>query len=144
MKRLIGSATAIATLMAIGQPTVAQVAEVPKPTKQGDFRTAKVMGNRGYYANTSWLVVDQTPLNCRVSPNGKVQSTLMPGAVIKAVFTGQNKEAIVLQQGSPWLRVAPKAPNMMSGQPGTCYVRANLRYVAPISEDYIRSGGVQS
>lgn len=143
MTRFLWTPVAIATLVAIGQPALAQVAETPKPSQQGDFRTAKVMGNRGYYSNTSWLVVDRTPLNCRVSPNGNVQSTLMPGAVIKAVFTGAAKEAIVMQQGNPWLRVSTKHPNMMSGKPGTCYVRANLRHIAPISEDYIQRGGVQ-
>lgn len=115
----------------------AQVAEVPKPNGKGDFTTAKVLGNRGYYENKKWLVVDFKPaLNCRVTPNGAVKSVLLPGSVVSAVFSGGN-DAVVLHQGSPWLRVNAQQP-LRSGTPGTCFVRANLQYIAPISIDFMR------
>ncbi|NET31764.1 MAG: hypothetical protein F6K19_07145 [Cyanothece sp. SIO1E1] len=37
---------------------IAQVADVPQPNRSGDYTTAFVLGNRGYYTNPKWLVVD--------------------------------------------------------------------------------------
>lgn len=135
------AATMTACLMA--NPVQAQVAEVPGATAQGDFKSAKVLGNRGYYQNKSWLVVDTSSgLNCRATPNGTVKSVLMPGSVVSAVFAGQGNDAIAFHQGSPWLRVTPQIPAYGSGTAGTCYVRANVRYIAPISQDFIYNGKV--
>ncbi|MDX2242217.1 MAG: hypothetical protein NW224_16145 [Leptolyngbyaceae cyanobacterium bins.302] len=126
----------------LAAPANAQVAEVPNATRNGDFTTARVMGNRGYYQNTKWLVVDSEGfLNCRTTANGAVKSRLMRGSVITAVFD-RNNEAVVFSQGSPWLRVNPQIPDYGSGTPGVCFVRANVRYVAPISQDFIRNGSI--
>lgn len=119
----------------------AQVAEVPAPNRKGDFTTAKVLGNRGYYENRKWLVVDFKPgLNCRATPNGAIKSVLMPGSVISAVFSGNN-DAVVLHQGSPWLRVNVQAP-VMSGTPGTCFVRANIQHIAPINAEFVQGSAI--
>lgn len=114
----------------------AQVAEVPNPNGKGDFMTAKVLGNRGYYVNNKWLVVDFNPgLNCRVTPNGAIKSVLMPGSVISAIFSG-SRDAIVLHQGNPWLKVNVQSP-LISGTPGPCFVRANRQYIAPINAEFL-------
>lgn len=119
---------------------LAQEAEIPNPNKTGDFTTAQLQGNRGNtYNNTRWLVVDPNPqyLNCRNEPNAnaKVVARLAPGTVIAAVFPDNGKsDAIVMNSGLSWLRVQGVANRKFS----TCYVRANLKYVAPISEDYLR------
>ena len=134
---------AISVVAGLTAPSAqAQVAEVPRPNAKGDFTTAKVMGNRGYYQSTKWLVVDYKPaLNCRTTPNGSVRAVLMPGSVITAVFSGK-EDAVVFHQGNPWLKVNAKFP-LMSGTPGVCYVRSNLQYVAPISEDFVSNGVVR-
>jgi hypothetical protein len=147
MNQFLTTTVAITSMcLSLGLATVAQaqVAEVPQATTTGDFTTAKVMGNRGYYQNNKWLVVDTDPLlNCRATPNGAVKSRLIRGSVVTAVFN-QNKEAIAFHQGSPWLKVNPQIPGYGSGTPGVCFVRANTRYIAPISEDFIYNGLVRS
>lgn len=132
----------MSVLLGVGATTaIAQVAEVPRPNANGDYRTAMVQGNRGMYPNRKWLVTDSSDLNCRVSPNGVVRSQIVPGAIVTAQFA--QGDAIVLQNGSPWLRVrgTDALAFPVRGQSlGTCFVRANVRYVAPINEDAIRSG----
>ncbi|GAB4134642.1 MAG: hypothetical protein Fur0046_06710 [Cyanobacteria bacterium J069] len=114
------------------------MAEVPTPNRNGDYTTAAVQGNRGNYYNRRWLVIDPDPtyLNCRVSPNGVVRSRIAPGAILTAEFV--RNEAIVFQGGSPWLRVrgTDALTFAQRGQTlGTCYIRANTQYIAPINED---------
>ena len=115
----------------------AQVAEVPTPNAKGDFTTAMLQGNAGKYQNIKWLVIDPDPtyLNCRSKPNGQVKSRLMPGAIITAVFSDNGQgDAIVFQHNVPWLRVSGTDPFTL-GEPGVCYVRANIKYIAPINQD---------
>lgn len=136
--------TSLSLSLGLATAAQAQVAEVPQANGKGDFTTAKVMGNRGYYQNNKWLVVDTDPLlNCRTTPNGAVKSRLIRGSVVTAVFN-PNKEAIVVHQGSPWLKINPQLPGYGSGTPGVCFVRANTRYIAPISEDFVYNGLVRS
>lgn len=141
------------------QTAIAQVAETPPSDSNGDFNTAIVRGNAGgYYPNRRWLVMPQSGsgvLNCRESPNGKIRSRIVPGAIIQAVFDGPLQpqgrngplntaaDAIDLSIGRPWLHVTGTEPLVFSlsdepgdrTQPKDCYVRANLRYIAPINEE---------
>lgn len=148
MSKFITLITTVAPIAALATglsalPVQAQVSEVPTASRQGDFTTAKVLGNRGFYQNTKWLVVDtERGLNCRTAPNGTVKSVLMPGSIVTAVFSSQSQDAVVFSQGNPWLRVNPKVPDYASGTPGVCYVRANVRYIAPISQDFVRNGSI--
>lgn len=126
----------------LATPAIAQHAGVPAPNANGDFTTAVQPGNRGNVDRTrKWLVVDPDPtyLNCRATPNGEVQSRVAPGAVLTAVFSETQGDAIVLAGGVPWLRVRGTDP-LIVGEPGICYVRANSQYIAPINEDAIREG----
>lgn len=123
-------ATAFTTMAA-----VAQEAEVPAPDENGDFTSATLRGNVGNtYRNTRWLVVDPDPtyLNCRVQPtvNSDVRSRLAPGSVLVADFQ-QNEAIVINNDGESWLRVAVATPRAIGGS-GTCYVRANIEYIAPI------------
>jgi hypothetical protein len=144
---------------------IAQVAEVPNPNSNGDFKSAFQRGNRGFYKIDKWLVVqpmgdgvENYALNCRYTPNGELRSRIIRGAIITAVFTGNpnlrrvdppdpSNDAIVLDSdGSPWLRVkgsleelAYPAKPASFDQLGDCYVRANLKYIAPINPDSLRS-----
>lgn len=119
-------------------PAFAQAAEVPTPSRSGDFTTAKVQGNRGFYNNTKWLVTDTTALNCRTQPNGSgVTLRWQPGAVVTAVFAEEGRgNAIALANNQPWLRVRAIDP-LTNQNKGVCYVRANIRYVAPINQDFV-------
>ncbi|EKQ66637.1 hypothetical protein OsccyDRAFT_4425 [Leptolyngbyaceae cyanobacterium JSC-12] len=123
----------------------AQVADVPAVNAKGDYTTARLLGNRGYYRNTHWLVVDPSgSLNCRATPNGTVKTKLGTGWVVTASFPGKDADAVVMQQGSPWLRVIPQEPLGGLKNQTVCFVRANNRYVAPISIDFISNGGVRA
>ncbi|WP_039896339.1 hypothetical protein [Lyngbya sp. PCC 8106] len=143
MKRLqqgiaisIGSMTGIFFNVTSG---MAQISEVPEPNNNGDFMTAKVMGNRGYYNNRIWLVVDPENLNCRDTPGGKIKTQLTTGATMTAIFSQEGREdAIVMRNSKPWLRVRSVNPNFNTDS-GTCYVRANIKYVFPINNDYLKS-----
>lgn len=123
-------------------PALAQIAAVPSPNSKGDFLSALMPGNRGnVYQTRKWLVVDPDPtyLNCRYSPTGQVRSRIAPGAIVTAVFAGGSwGDAIVMSNGAPWLRISGTDP-LVLGDRGECYVRANIRYIAPISEDAILS-----
>lgn len=139
--RPILSLTLAMTLL-FSSAAVAQMASVPTPDANGNFSTALQPGNRGdVYPTRKWLVVDPDPtyLNCRLQPNGAVRLRVAPGAVLTAVFTEENGDAIVFTAGQPWLRVSGTDP-LMIGEPGICYVRANARYIAPINEDAIQGG----
>jgi len=147
----------------LADPAIAQVAEVPNPSPNGDFRTAFQRGNVGFYRIEKWLVVqpmdanaEDYGLNCRYTPNGQIRSRIIRGAIITAVFIGNpnlrrvdppdpSNDAIVLDsEGSPWLRVKglqselayPVQP-VSFDQLGECYVKANLKYIAPINPDAV-------
>ena len=142
---------------------IAQAADVPNPNMNGEFRRAFQQGNRGYYKIEKWLVVQPATsgdydLNCRYTPNGQVRSRISRGAILTAVFhdTGNNRsanlpdpatEAIAFDtDGLSWLRVKglrdelayPVRP-LTFDDLGECYVRANLKYIAPINPDAINS-----
>lgn len=138
----LSAVTVVFTSVLFVLPSIAQEASVPAPNANGDFTTALQPGNRGnVYQTRKWLVVDPDPtyLNCRATPNGAPRSRIAPGAVLTAVFSGGQGDAIVLSDGVPWLRVRGTDP-LMVGERGTCYVRANSRYIAPINEDAIQGG----
>ena len=147
---------AISLFLAAPGTVRAQVAEVPDAESNGDFNTAIVQGNRGFYTNDRWVVVAKSRedyLNCRESPNGEVHSLILPGAVITAAFgcpgylnnglaANYANDAIVTHNGSPWLRVmAQDVPLVFpvgqrdSTSPGECHVRASLQYITPVNNE---------
>jgi len=142
---------------------IAQSTDVPNPDQNSDFKTAFQQGNRGFYIINKWLVVQpknsetgDDSLNCRYTPNGKVRSQIARGAIMTAVFKDDQNprrpnlpdpsdDAIAFDSdGLPWLRVKglrdelanPVRPITFE-QLGECYVRANLKYIAPINPDSI-------
>ncbi len=143
-------------LAPLPQAAMAQYGGVPIADRQGDYATALMQGNLGYYGNAKWLIVENELLNCRVAPNGAVRSRILAGAIVTAAFRGPvnqqrltevtpEMDAIVFDNGSPWLRIQGTAaglafpPEARSAsqqfKPGECYIRANRRYVAPINID---------
>jgi len=125
---------------------LAQAADIPRADRNGDFRTARVRGNRGDYPHRHWLVVDRGAggLNCRAA-NGEVMLTLNYGSVINSRFEGgagyenDTGEAIDLVNGQPWLSVEVTAFDIRQqvtselAEKYQCYVRANQRFIAPIN-----------
>ncbi|GBO51512.1 hypothetical protein APA_476 [Pseudanabaena sp. lw0831] len=153
----------ISSLLIFKDKAIAQEADVPKPNGNGDFNSIFLQGNRGYYAVKKWLVIQFVEsemnggvVNCRYTPNGEIRSRIPRGAILTAVFnqTANGRvpnphtsadDAIVLDNnGSPWLRVIgtreelayPVRP-LTFDDLGECYVRANLKYIAPINPDAI-------
>jgi hypothetical protein len=145
---------------------IAQAGEVPNPDQNGDFKTAFQQGNRGFYTINKWLVVQPSNsetrdahLNCRFTPNGVARSQIARGAIMTAVFKGDQNprkpnlpppsdDAIAFDSdGLPWLRVKglrdeltyPLPVRPLINQLGECYVRANLKYIAPINPDSMNS-----
>ncbi|GBO54522.1 hypothetical protein APA_2469 [Pseudanabaena sp. lw0831] len=149
---------------------IAQVADVPNPDSNGDFRSAFQRGNRGFYVISKWLVVqpmgsgiEDYALNCRYTPNGQIRARIQRGAIVTAVFKGNPNlhraeppepysDAIALDSnGSPWLRVrglqnelAYPAKPASFDQLGECYVKANLKYIAPINPDSLMAYGTHT
>ena len=151
----------ICSLFIFEGKAIAQAADVPNSDMNGDFRTAFQLGNRGYYSIEKWLVVQPMTsgdydLNCRYTPNGQLRSRILRGAILTAVFQGNKRQpnlpnpaddAIAFDSdGLPWLRVKglrdelayPVRP-LTFDELGECYVRANLKYIAPINPDAINS-----
>jgi len=164
------TASSISFVLLSPHPTIAQVAEVPNPDSSGDFRSAFQRGNRGFYTISKWLVVqpmgsgaENYDLNCRYTPNGQIRSRILRGAIVTAVFKGNPNlsraeppepasDAIIIDSdGSPWLRVKgsqnelayPAKPASFE-QLGECYVRANLKYIAPINPDSLMAYDTQT
>lgn len=118
----------------------AQMTDVPDFDANGDFQSARVRGNRGYYTHDQWLVVepDDSGLNCR-NANGNVILTLAYGAIVDSNF--DHSDAIQLINGQPWLSVRVSAMDLRRqvadsfAAVQTCYVRANNQYIAPLNPD---------
>ncbi|MBT9315672.1 hypothetical protein [Leptothoe spongobia] len=118
----------------------AQMSDVPAFDTDGDFHSARVRGNRGYYSHRQWLVVepDVEGLNCR-NENGTVVLTLAYGAIVDSVF--DNGDAIRSINGQPWLKVNVSAMDLRRQVADdfavvqTCYVRSNNQHIAPLNPD---------
>ncbi|PZO36156.1 MAG: hypothetical protein DCF19_22270 [Pseudanabaena frigida] len=153
----------IFSLLIFENKAIAQSANVPKPDLSGDFSSIFLQGNRGFYAVQKWLIIQSVEseanggtVNCRYTPNGEIRSRIQRGAILTAVFnkTAMGRvpnphtsadDAISLDsRGFPWLRVIgtreelayPVKP-LTFYDLGECYVRANLKYIAPINPDAI-------
>lgn len=132
----------------------AQIAETSMLNSSGDFSTAIIQGNRGFYGNNHWVVAPQLDngyLNCRRTPNGSVRSRISQGAIIDSRFTGPvqldgglrpNKaaDAIVVYRGKPWLRITGAENNLIfppaggsNDYIGECYVRASSQTLSRLT-----------
>jgi hypothetical protein len=128
-------------------PALAQRADVPEVDRDGNFRSSRVQGNRGFYQQTHWLVVDRDPsgLNCREMPQGKPYAVFRYGDIVKANHFEPGDDAISIMNGQTWLRVTSqetwKIVNpAQRGRDRTveCIVRANSAFIAPINLDDLR------
>jgi len=156
LRSLVAGISTGILLSCTANAAIAQVAEVPAPDSEGDFNSAILRGNRGFYANKRWVVMadpDGDYLNCRYTPNGEIRAEIVPGAILMAEFGGPvnldnglranyDNDAIEMYQGSPWLRVIGQDDTLMipaergsRNALGTCYVRANQRYITPLNNE---------
>ncbi len=98
---------------------------LPRPDKNGDFTSSNAITSlsetNGMVTWLKWQVVDKS-LNCRVAPNGAVKRTYMKGQIILAE-TRQSNAFELANDGNPWMMVYL----------GKCSVRANKRYILPVS-----------
>ena len=122
----------------------AQWADVPRMDASGDFLTTRVQGNRGYYQQMYWLVVDRDPegLNCRPVDGGEVLVKLDYGGIVMTRIQSAEINAITLRDGLPWLNVTltRMTSPVLDLRQGTerigsyhCQVRAHADFVAPIN-----------
>ena len=133
----------------------AQWADVPRMDVNGDFQTTKVQGNRGYYQQMLWLVVDRDPegLNCRPFDGGEPLVKLGYGGILMTQIESAETNAITLRDGQPWLnvtltRLSSRQLDLRQGAersgPYHCQVRASADLIAPINlsaiEELRRSG----
>jgi len=130
-------------------PALAQRAGVPEVDQAGNFRSSRVQGNRGFYQQVYWLVVDQDPsgLNCRLALSGKPDAVFQYGDIIRADHYEPGDDAISIRNGQAWLRVVSKDTWRIRdlaarGQSDLvrCSVRANSSFIAPINLDDLRDG----
>ena len=134
-----------------------QWADVPRMDVNGDFQTTKVQGNRGYYQQMLWLVVDRDPegLNCRPFDGGEPLVKLGYGGILMTQIEAAETNAITLRDGQPWLNVTLTRLSSSSlhrdlrrgaerSDPYHCQVRASADLIAPINlsaiEELRRSG----
>jgi hypothetical protein len=93
-----------------------------------------VADKRGDY-NQSWgrwqVISEDGKLNCRATPNGTVVHILNSGHEI--FFDGRFEATITMSNGSPWLYVPYLRHPYTEATSKPCYVRANARYVDPLS-----------
>ena len=126
----------------------AQWADVPHMDANGDFQTTLVQGNRGYYQQIFWLVVDRDPagLNCRPIHGGEPLVKLDYGGILMTQVKSAETNAISLREGLPWLKVtltrlASPQLDLRKGAerrgPYHCQVRASADLIAPINSSAI-------
>ena len=121
-----------------------QWADVPRIDSAGDFLSTKVQGNRGYYQQKYWLVVDRDPegLNCRPVGGGAALVKLDYGGIVMTRIESAETNSITLREGLPWLnvtltRLSSPVLDLRSGAERIgsyhCQVRAHSDFVAPIN-----------
>ncbi len=122
----------------------AQWADVPRSDVNGDFQTTKVQGNRGYYQQKFWLIVDRDPqgLNCRPMNGGEPLVKLDYGGILMTNVKTTESNAISFRKKMPWLNVtlnrlsSPRLDLRRGAErsgPYHCQVRANADLIAPIN-----------
>ena len=127
----------------------AQWADVPRMDINGDFQTSKVQGNRGYYQQMLWLVVDRDPegLNCRPLDGGEPLVKLDYGGILMTQVKSTETNAITLREGQPWLNVTLSRLSSLTldrrkgaerSGPYHCQVRASADLIAPINLSAIK------
>ena len=137
---LFGCVVGLLALIVRADVAWSQAADVPEFDTNGNFRSARVQGNRGFYPHEQWLIVDRDPegLNCR-DGSGAVALTLYYGAVVASNFEHQGDDPIDIVNGQAWLRVEANIVDVQRritaerAASYICYVRANARYIAPIN-----------
>ena len=126
----------------------AQRADVPEVGRYSDFSSARVIGNRGFYFQTYWLVLDKDSagLNCRpFFQSVQPEVSIKYGSIIKADLHGKGGDPIFALHGQTWLRVTVNRSVLQRdyregdrSMPIKCIVRANADFIAPINQDDLR------
>lgn len=111
----------------------------PLPDDRGNYNSIQRINSAGEEINgvkgehRNWQVIT-TGLNCRKNPgeNNVIIRKFAQDDIIQAASFGRGgaDEVIVIQRdnkGLPWLRV-----NL---NPGQCFVRANSRFIKPVSQE---------
>ena len=137
-------------LLVTGPPLAAQLADVPIPDGEGNFRTSRIAGMRGDYQQRQWLVVERDPqgLNCR-DGKGRIPVALRYGSVIDSDLRQDPIEAVTIERGLPWLRVIVNPADLLRdhrppasrNRPLSCLVRARADLIAPINPDSLETPG---
>lgn len=137
----------LVALLALSGSASAQIADVIRPDRRGDFRSLLIGGPRGDSLQRYWLVVDRDPggLWCR-DPAWRVVAALRLGAVLEADLQEPRLPALLNRQGVPYLRVRVKPMDILrdhglvaQGKELRCAVRANMNFLAPIQPDSLGS-----
>jgi hypothetical protein len=148
LKNNIVKLAVVVILSSCVNPAWGQRADVPQVDKDGNFRSSRVQGNRGFYHQTHWLVVDRdvSGLNCREMPQGKPYALFQYGDIVKAHHFEPGDDAISIVNGQTWLRVTSQEtwrivnPAQSGGSRTVeCIVRANSAFIAPINLDDLRN-----
>jgi hypothetical protein len=141
MRHLIALAVLIfssSAPVAIAQPDpLPQPAPLPQPNSNGNYYRNEAPLKAASTANHSaagslWQVVS-IGLNCRSNPSTSqpVIRQFAQGDVLQAeVYRGGSDEVLqnaIDSQGKPWMPVRGADPS------DVCYVRANSRYIQPLS-----------
>lgn len=123
-------------------PLWAQRADAVSSDRQGDFHSSRIRGNRGFYQQRYWLVVDpdRRGLNCR-DHRGPV-ARFSYGDVLIADGRFPSDNAITQVNGETYLRITSERSYLhldkrlaLSPKPFTCQVRASAKFIAPINMD---------
>jgi hypothetical protein len=122
-------------------PALAQRADVPAFDRNGNFPSSKVQGNRGFYQQRYWLVVDKDSrgFNCRQGADSVTR--FVYGDVLTAATPRNGDDAISVINGQSWLTVnyqlSYKARNLTNNPKKIlqCKVLANTAFIAPINMD---------
>jgi len=124
------------------RPLWAQRADSAGFDRQGDFLSSRIRGNRGFYQQRYWLVVntDRTGLNCHYQR--RLVARFVYGDVLMADAPFPSDEAITRVNGYTYLRILNERSDLylgvnksFNGKHSACLVRANFKYIAPINMD---------
>jgi len=134
----------IATLLMVNTSAIAQT-PIPKPDQNGDYFSnetpiqGRVPPNSRLSPGSLWQVISPR-LNCRrqASASAPIVRQFKSGDILQAeVFRGGSDEVLSNAKdanGKPWMWVRAKTFRLEDA----CHVRANRRYIKPVSSMGLR------
>ena len=127
--------------------SMAQYAMVTGPDNNGNFATTRVPGNKGFYQQRYWLVIDPAGIVCGTEKEAIARFRY--GDVLSARLATPFDNGVVFHGRESYLMIEDKRfflgvsrGQLREDSPFQCEVRAHVTTIAPINMDDITNKGI--